>query len=1063
MTTNLNTMMRDFILRPNLLQNRFDKLFIKKIFIPILVLFLIFNEIGSLYAQQLTVKGTVTDDQNNLLSGVTVTEKNSTKKTITDAKGEFSIIIRAPNAVLVFSDIAFKTQEIVIKSQVNLKIRMVENINSLNEVVVIGYGEVQRKDLTGSVGTVNITELSKAPVVSFEQALAGRVAGVQVTSLDGQPGSASNIIIRGQSSITQDNSPLYVIDGFPIENPDNNSLNPADIESIQVLKDASSAAIYGSRGANGVVLITTKQGKLGAPVLNYDSYYGFQNVIQRVNSMNAYEFVKYQLEVDPVLAPAAYLSSTKTLEDYKKETSIDWEDQLYQSAPFQNYNLSLRGGTLQTKYSMSGSITANEGVIINSGINRQQGRLSIDQVISPKLKAGVNINYSSQKSYGTPVAVSSANSLMFNIWGRRPTNGKDNLSDLLENGEDLPTDTRWNPILSVNNELRDRINSDMQANTYIQYSFLNDFTFKATGVYRKSNMEYNIFNNSQTRSGSPLTSAGGNGVNGSITFNNLSYFTNENTLTYYKRFNKVHSLNALVGYTIQSNISKQYGAGAILIPNESLGLSGLDEGTPFSISSANSINKLQSYLSRFIYNYKSKYIITTTFRADGSSKFSGGNRWGYFPSAALAWNFSKEKLFKDFSLLSDGKLRLSYGAIGNNRVSDFAYLSTLNFPISNSYSFSDQILKGIVPGAIGNPNLKWETSKELNLAIDVSLLKNRISLTTEIYNKKTDDLLLLAQLPPSFGYSRAFRNIGSVQNRGLEFTLNTQNIEGKAFNWNSNFNISFNRNKVLSLTDNQEEYFTSVGFDVRYNGASPYITKIGQPIGVFYGFNWVGNYQYADFDEPTPGNYVLKSGVTTNGSSASQIKPGHIKYQDTDGNLVVNDLDRQVIGNPNPDFTGGLSNNFTYKNFELNVFMQFSYGNDIMNANRLIFEGLVGTTGLNMFASYANRWSPENQNNTYYTTAGGGPRVYSNRTIEDGSFLRLKTVSFSYNLPFKLLSKVKIKNVRLYTSAQNLYTWTKYSGSDPEVATFSSAIVQGFDFSAYPRPRTVVVGLNVTF
>lgn len=1055
--------MRILILKTDFSQNSLGRLFFKKSFIPILILFFVLCGIDIVQAQQLTIKGVVIDNESKVLSGIIVSEKNSSKQTTTNEKGEFSIIVSSPKAILVFSDIAYSTQETPVKPGVNLRIKLVDKFNNLNEVVVIGYGEVERKDLTGSVGTVSMPDLAKAPVVSFEDALAGRVAGVQVTSQDGQPGGASNIVIRGQSSITQDNSPLYVIDGFPIENPDNNSLNPADIESIQILKDASSAAIYGSRGANGVVLITTKKGKLGAPVITFDSYYGLQNVINRVNSMGAYEFVKYQLEVDPFVAPTVYLSSTKTLEDYKNEPSIDWEDQLYRTAPYQNYNISLRGGTLETKYSISGSITGNEGVIINSGINRKQGRLSIDQVITPKLKAGVNINYSAQKSYGTRVAVSSANSLMFNIWGRRPTNGRDNLNDLLENGEDLPTDTRWNPILTVENELRDILNPDMQANTYLQYQLLKDLTFRATGVYRKSVFEYDYFNNSQTRSGSPLTSAGGNGINGSITFNERSYFTNENTLTYNKRLNKNHSINALVGYTIQSGISKQFGAGAIQVPNESLGLSGLDEGTPFTISSANSINKLQSYLSRFTYNYKSKYILTASFRADGSSKFSKDNRWGYFPSAALAWNFNKENLFKNLKLLSDGKLRLSYGTIGNNRVSDFPYSSTLGFPVSNSYNFNDQFVKGIVPIEIGNPDLKWETSKELNLAIDLSLLKNRISLTTELYNKTTKDLLLLAQLPPSFGYSRTYRNIGSVQNRGLEFTLNTQNIVGKVFNWNSSFNISFNRNKVLALTDNQEELLTSVGFDVRYNGASPYITKIGQPIGVFYGFDWVGNYQYSDFDEPTPGNYVLKPIVTTNGSATSQIKPGHIKYRDLDGNLVVNDNDREVIGNPNPDFIGGFSNNFTYKNFELNVFMQFSYGNDIMNANRLIFEGMVGTTGLNMFATYENRWSPDNQNNTYYTTAGGGPRIYSTRTIEDGSFLRLKTVSFSYNLPSKLLSKAKIKNIRLYTSAQNLFTWTNYTGSDPEVASFSSAIIQGFDFSAYPRPRTIVFGVNVTF
>ncbi|WP_018629598.1 SusC/RagA family TonB-linked outer membrane protein [Niabella aurantiaca] len=1015
-------------------------------------------------SQDITVSGTVLDPDHQPVALVTVSEKGTQQKGVSDVNGNFKISVGSVNAVLIFSGVQFIEQEVKLEGRTKLNVILDRKINKLDEVVVIGYGEVRRKDLTGSVGTVNMKDMMKAPVISFEDALGGRVAGVQVTSPDGQPGSAPNIVIRGQSSITQENAPLYVIDGFPIENPDNNAINPEEIESIQVLKDASSAAIYGSRGANGVIIITTKKGKSGAPVVNYDFYTGAQKVIQRVATMNSYEFVKYQLEIDSAYASGIYLTNGKTLEDYRNEPTINWEDLMYQTAPMQNHAVSVRGGANNTKYSLSGSLSSSDGIIIYSGVKRYQGRAAIDQIISKSFKTGVNINYSSTKSYGTPTAVASSNSLMYNIWSRRPTNGTDNLTDLIEGGVDLPTDFRWNPVLSAQNELRDRINTVFSANTYLQYNILRGLIFKATGVYQKSVLEYDIFNNSQTRSGSPLTAAGANGVNGSITYTNLDYFTNENTLTYSKSFNQAHNLNALAGYTLQSTMLHRFGGGAIQVPNESLGLSGLDEGIPFSITAANSKSRLQSFLSRLDYNYKERYYLTASFRADGSSKFrAGGNRWGYFPSAAFSWNISKEAFLKNSATISDAKLRVSYGTIGNNRVSDFAYLSALSLPIVNSYGFNNENppSKGIIPSEIGNPDLKWETSKELNLGLDLSFFKGRLAMTAEVYRKRTDDLLLQAQLPPSFGYRSAYRNIGSVENKGLELTFNTQNIVSKSFKWETNFNISFNRNKVLALTDNQDSYLTTVSFDTRYNGAPTYITQIGQPIGMFYGYIWEGNYQYADFNETSPGVYTLKPDVPN--IAASAVKPGHIKYKDLNGDLIVNDADRTVIGNPNPKFIGGFSNNFNYKNFDLNVFLQFSYGNDIMNTNRLMLEGLIGTVGLNMYDTYSNRWTPENQNNMYYATALGGPRVYSTRTLEDGSYLRLKTISFGYNLPYELISKIRFKKLRIYASAQNLLTWTKYSGSDPEVSTFSSAIVQGFDFSAYPRPKTIVLGLNLTF
>ena len=1010
----------------------------------------------------ITLTGQVTDEKSEALPGATVKVKGTTQASVTDTKGNYTIKVADEHAVLVFSFIGYTPQEITVGQQRNIRVAMQPERSSLSEVVVVGYGVVKKSDLTGAVGSVNIAAQAKAPVRSFEESLGGRVAGVQVISPDGQPGAASSIVIRGASSITQDNSPLYVIDGFPIENPDNNVLNMADIENMEVLKDASATAIYGSRGANGVVIITTKKGKNGPPVVNYNGYYGIQNVIARVNSMDPYQFVKFQLELDPANAPGQYLSNGRILEDYRNIHGINWQDQLYRTGSTQNNDLSVRGGNKDTRYSISSSIIRQAGAIINSGFNRYQGRVVLDQNIGGNLVVGINANYSNFLSYGTPASTNSNTGLIYNVESYRPVNASLDFSALLDNGQDIAGDYRFNPILSAQNELRNRTTNALVANAYIQYTFFKDLVLRLSGGVNRNELRYDIFDNSNTRSANPVGALGQNGVNGSITYTQLNNYVNENTLTYNKTFKGGHHLNVLGGFTLQGTQSFVYGAGAILVPNESLGLSGLDEGTPFSITSVQSENNLVSFLSRVNYDYKSKYLLTTTFRADGSSKLAPGSKWGYFPSAAIAWNFNREDFLKDNRILSTGKVRVSYGEIGNNRVNDFAYYSTLTLPISASYAPNNSVVRGAVPTAFGNPNLKWETTGETDLGLDLGFLNDRITLTTDVYRKKTTNLLLNAQLPPTFGYSSAFKNVGSVQNEGLEFTLNTVNISNKNFKWSSSFNISFNRNKVLALTDNQDYFLTNVPWATNYAGQPPYITQIGQPIGMFYGFVWDGNYQYADFDKQANGTYMLKANVPNNGLVRTQINPGFIKYRDLNGDNVVDDNDKTIIGNPNPKFIGGFNNDFTYKGFDLNVFLQWSYGNQVENATRLLLEGYAGTTGLNMLATYADRWTPDNQNNTYFTTKGGGNYVYSTRTLEDGSYLKLRTVSLGYNLSNQLTNKLRIRSLRIYVSGQNLATFTKYKGSDPEVGTFGTPIVQGFDFSAYPRARTITFGLNVT-
>ena len=1026
-----------------------------------------------------TVSGTVTDEKNEPLVGASVVLEGTSKGVITDLNGKFQLQLedKDKNGILVFSFVGYEKQNISIDGRAVIAVILKES-GVLNAVVVIGYGTQKKKDLTGSIGSVDIEELSKAPVKSFDDALAGRIAGVQITSPDGQPGASPNIVIRGGNSVTQDNSPLYVVDGFPIENYNNNGINPSDIESIEVLKDASSTAIYGARGANGVIIITTKKGKSGRPVVTYNAYFGNQSNTKTMDLMDSYNFVKLQLEVDSAKATAAYLANGKTLDSYKDVPAIDWQKQLFRSAPMQNHNIAIRGGNNDTKYSLSGSFLNQDGTILASNFKRYQGRASIDQRINSKLKVGLIVNYSHLAASGTPTGGNTSltsgtfqtqNNLLINMWQYRPINQSGNLDELLNNAQDADvissTNYQWNPVLSAQNQIRNRTTKLFTSNAYLEYSILQGLVLRLSAGINTSNLRYDAFNTSLSVLGSPLSSLGSGGPNGSVTTTDLNNYVNENTLTYTKVFNKDHSLNILGGFTNQRNTSAVNGAGAILVPNDALGVAGLGQGTPFNITSSLSKNTLASFLSRVNYSYKSKYLLTLSFRADGSSKFVGDNKWGYFPSGAAAWHISEEGFLKNNSILSDAKIRASYGIIGNNRVSDFASFGLITQGGSASYAPGNTYIGGAYASSLSNPSLKWESTAERDFGIDLGFLKQRITLTADIYNKKTTDLLLNAQLPTSTGYTTAFQNIGTVENKGVELSLSTVNFKRNKFNWKSAFNIAFNKTNVVALAQNQEFLLSNARWSNTGVGLTPnYIAQIGQPVAMFYGYKWIGNYQISDFDVSSTGAYTLKTGVPNNGFAALLIKPGDIKYQDVNGDGVVNDLDRGTIGNPNPKFIGGFSNSFTLGDFDLNVFFQFVSGNELLNINRLTMEGNISNLyGSNQFASYVNRWSPDNPTNQNYRALGHGPTVYSSRLIEDGSFLRLKTVNIGYRISPSILKTIKIASLRVYASAQNLKTWTNYSGLDPEVSSYNSALTPGADYSAYPRAKVVTFGLDVTF
>lgn len=1033
--------------------------------------------LGSLqvYSQDIMIRGKVLSEEGESIPGANVSVKNSTLGTVTDIEGNYQIQVPDENQTLVFSFIGYVTQEIPVNGRSQIDITMESDIQALQEVVIIGYGSVQKSDLTGSVGRVEMEDLIKAPVASFTDALAGRVAGVRVSGSDGQPGGGMNIVIRGAGSLTQSTSPLYVIDGFPIEDLDPATLNPEDIASMTILKDASSTAVYGSRAANGVILIQTKRGMVGEPVVSLSSSYGIQQNPRKMEMMDPYEFVKYQSELNPTsFETPAYFANDRTLDYYRDVEGIDWQDEVIQTGAVQIHNVSVRGGTENTRYAISGSMYDQKGVIVNTGLSRYTGRVTLDQTISDKVKVGITSNYSGVNTFGQVLNQGAGSSspssyVLFRTWAYRPVtpDGSDLLNELVDVNAVNNSDFRVNPFIDLENQHQENSNNLVEANGYVSYEITKDLIFRSNAGIRHERIRWDRFYNSRTSQGSPFNPNNANGINGMVRYFDNRGFSNENTLNYTKTINEDHTITGLGLFAVNSYSSSVNGYSSRQLPNENLGMDGLDEGLPYDPVASSSVNTMVSYATRWDYNYKSKYILTGTFRADGSSKFV--DHWGYFPGGALAWNMDREDFFTNaFPFISTSKLRASYGTIGNNRVGDFDTHPRLNQTL-DGYSFNNQTPTGSVYiSAVGNPSLRWEKVTTLDMGYEFGLFSDRITMEVDVYRKLTEDLLLNAPLPPTTGFGSAVKNIGKLRNDGLEISLNSVNVSSTSpsgFYWDSQFNISFNNNKIMELTRGQQSLQSVASFESQFN--SPlYMSEIGKSAGMMIGYIWEGNYQYEDFENPAPDVYILKNSVPTNGALRNAIQPGDIKYRDLNGDGVVNVYDKTIIGRGQPKNIGGFANNLAYKGFNLHLFLQWSYGNDIYNANRLSLEGNSnGRANMNQFASYANRWSPENPTNENYRTRGQGPiGVHSSRVVEDGSFLRLKTVSFSYALPVQQLEALRIFNhLSFNVTSQNLLTWTNYSGMDPEVSTRNPVLTPGFDFSSYPQARTLVFGIKAEF
>lgn len=1045
-----------------------------------IVIIVLLSTINS-FGQGIYVMGAVKSNSGSPLPGVTVRLKSHPNiGVVTNAKGIYNINVPQEDDTLLFSFIGYKRVAEPVNGRQIINVVLHETSNYMNTVIVTGYTQTLRKDLTGSISTVNVKDLQKAPVGSYLEALGGRVAGVQVTSESGQPGAPVDILIRGAGSITQSTAPLYVIDGFPVENFDNNVLDPQDIASITVLKDASATALYGAEGSNGVIVITTKRGQSGAARINYSNYFGVNQVEKYMKLLSPYQYVRLQSDLYGAANP--YLSNGKTLEDYRNVKGIDWQKELFRNALQENHSLSISGGKNGTRYSLSGNYFNEDGILVASSFRRYQLKISLDQDLGKRAKIGTLIMYTNNLLKGSAPQSIGSNPLFYSIFSYPPISynvSQDSLLtlDMVPDGLDPSSEInyRFNPISNLENLVRNNISDNLIANLYVDYSITTHLKLTVRGSMNTRFVRVEQFNNSHTYYGSPYQA---NGINGAVYNYRYDYLDNANLLTYTNSFNNKHFLTVTLVGEVQKNISRAFGYQGIDLPSEAMGISGIDAGQVSQPPVASvSYSTMASGIASVAYNYAGRYYLTANIRADGSSKFVGNNRWGYFPSGAVKWNFTNEPLFPKNNVLTDGNVRFSYGETGNNRVSDFATYPQISFG-------SPLLINGILQplsatiNSLPNPDLKWETTKEMDLGFDMGFRKDKIHLTVDLYNRRTDNLLYQAPLPPNTGFTSVTENIASLSNKGLEIAIHTNLVEHPHFTYSMSLNASFNRNRLNSLADpTQDAILTNVGWQAQFGSTPAYIAQIRGPLGQIYGFVSDGVYQYNDFDKLPNGTYVLKPGVPayTSQINVNQAQPGSTKLVDINHDGKLDNLDRVVIGNGYPRSTGGWSNDFTWKNFDLNVFFQYSYGNSIINANGMWFGQGLGIEAYAVIpyqeglAELANRWSPTNQNTTVANirlpnapTGPGASFVYQSKFVEDGSYLRLKTINLGFTFPQKWLSRFRISTLRIYLSAQNLYTLTKYTGYDPEVSAYQSVLTPGVDFSSYPRPFTITAGLNLS-
>lgn len=972
------------------------------------------------------ISGKVADVNGEPLIGVSVVLKGTTSGTITDFSGSFTLTSTSSNPVLLVSYVGYTSQEVAVKN-IPVNIVMTETSEQLEEVVVVGYGTQRKKDLTGSVSVIKSEELTSLPVPSISDAMQGRAAGVQVIS-SGTPGSDATFRIRGTGTINNSN-PLVVIDGIPVSGG-LNQLNMDDVESLQILKDASATAIYGSRGANGVVIVTTKRGTgaKGKSTVNFNYSYALQQPTHVVEMLNASEFAQLQNEM---LTNGGQVPNPAFWDPESLGVGTNWLDEIFRTAPMQNYSLSYAGNSEKTNYYISGNFLNQDGIVIGTGFKRFTLQVNADSKVNSWLKVGNSILLNHDLKPSGSYSIQNAMLALPTQPVTRPDGSY--AGPVAQPIYDGDIENPVGKALTVEN-LTSGYN--LMGSVYAELELLKDLKFKST-----YGLQANFWD---ARTWAPAYKWDTSTNNSAYLFQqynkNITWLW-DNTLNYEKTIGD-HRMNFMAGTSAQENRYNYINASVKKFASETT--QQLDNGIEQPTNGGNTSSwALLSYMGRVNYSYADKYLITATVRRDGSSRFGKGNKFGTFPSASAAWRVSEENFMKDLTLFDDIKIRAGYGVTGNQEIGNYSFASSLN---TYAYNFNNTIVSAVVPVVMPNPYVQWERQQQGNIGIDASLLNQRVDISIDAYLKNTDKMLVPMVVPVSTGYSDVFVpsiNAGEMQNKGIELTINSRNLTGE-LKWNTSFNVSLNQNKIISINDTVPMSSGSIGLN--YNLA---LIKAGLPVNTFYGFVTDGVFQTQE--------EVDNHAVQVPGNDPyNRTSAGDIRFKDLNNDGVINDDDRTYLGNPNPTVIFALNNTFAYKGFDLSIFLQGVAGNQIINANRFWSEAMA--VSQNQTIATLNRWNGEGSSTTIPRAVFNDPNKNtrpSDRFVEDGSYLRIKNITLGYTMPTQIMQKIKLSSARVYISGQNIFTLTNYSGFDPEVG------VNGIDNNVYPVTRTFTVGINL--
>jgi len=1004
------------------------------------------------------ISGKVVDKQGQGIAQATISVKGTDIKTQTAADGSFSINAPSQNAVLVVTYIGYETAEQLIGQQTSLTILLTESSSNLKDVVVIGYGTQRKADLTGAVGSVKAAELMQRPAINVEQSLAGRIAGVNVSTNSGRPGGRTSIAIRGFSSINATNDPLYVVDGV-IWTEGIVNLNPNDVESIDVLKDASSTAIYGTRGSNGVILVTTKRGRKESSEVRYDNYFSINQLpaSRNLEVLNSKQWLGLEEEVyqnaskydpagfqagkyiDPVQKRKAYLVGN-TLGNRELFTldgsgipqpiyDIDWSKEVFRTSFSQNHNIAFTGGNAKTNYGFFLGYANDNGIIRESFQKKYNVRAVIDQQMKDWLKVGVTLSYARRNEGGVDDSNGSYN-VIRNVVEMVPFIPYKYSDGTYGYGGDYAGLEKLDNPLSEAYENQIYFNTNaFNGSSYANLKLFPGLEFTSTFGANINNDINPTFSSSKLQGGTRKNSS-------RIGSNESRYWQWSNRFNYTKKFNADHSINALLGTEKQKFDALSWSAATGSMPDDYYSYFNLGAGAiPVAPGSSSNSYQMESYFGRLNYTLKEKYLFTATGRFDGSSRFGSNNQFAFFPSAAVAWRVSEESFLKNNPTISNLKVRASYGLTGNSEIGSYRSLANLS---TNTYVFGGTRASGSAIGRLANPDLRWEKTAQYDLGMELGLFHDRVSLTADLYYKKTSDLLLDAPIPSTSGYSTVTKNIGNMENKGIDFSINTNNIVNGSFRWSTTFNISYLKNRITALGANNE--------DIIYGFKENQILRVGSSVGSIYGYIRDGIYSTAEADQ----------------AKVYGKLPGDVKIRDLDNNKIINAQDRAIIGKGIPDIYGTLANTFSYKGFDLIVEIQYSKGNDIFNNTRNSSEGRFGIA--NNYSTVLDSWRPDNQDAVLEQLRPTGYSYFMDtRKLSDGSFIRGKNLSLNYTVPKLVSRKLGLNTLRVFASIQNFFLITDYFGYDPELNNYNTAFSQGVTYSNYPKPKTYMFGLSLNF